>query len=171
MSFWVYRDHLEVILASWSTLKHQGSPHGSQDASWERLGCFLAPSPRESLTPWGHLFDSSICFLCVFVWAAFWTTFLIDSQIDDFGGGRHARNVAHSVRVLVLRVFIQDGLRDLSGDPLGPHFGIILASQSLHYTTLGVIFRGSIFEVIFGEGSRGPWPASGGAFRVAGEGV
>ncbi len=45
---------LEVILASWSTLKHQGSPHGSQDASWERLGCFLAPSPRESLTPCGH---------------------------------------------------------------------------------------------------------------------
>ncbi len=57
-----------------------------------------------------------------------------------FWGGRHARNIAHSVRILALRLFLQDGFRDLSGEPLGPHFGIIWEPQSLHYTTFWVIF-------------------------------
>ncbi len=55
-------------------------------------------------------------------------------------GDRHARNIAHSLRILVFRDFIQDGFRDLSGDHLGPHFGVVLGPQRLHYTIFLVTY-------------------------------
>ncbi len=61
-----------------------------------------------------------------------------------FLGGRHARNIAH-VWISVLRIFVQDGFRDLRS--VGP--------QSLHKTTVWVVFWGLMFEVILAGGLRG----------------
>ena len=61
-----------------------------------------------------------------------------------FLGGRHARNIAH-VWISVLRIFVQDGFRDLRS--VGP--------QSLHKNTVWVVFWGLMFEVILAGGLRG----------------
>ncbi len=144
---------LEVILGSWSTLKHQKAPQRPRESGKDIL-C----EKKDGRLPGGIpcLAPFLLLLTCFY---AFWGCVLFLRCLMDFSanmiptstifrGGWYARNIAHSVRILVLRVFIQDGFRDLSGDPLGPHFGIILGPQSLHYTTFWVFLFGCIFWVI-----------------------
>ncbi len=82
-----------------------------------------------------------------------------------FGGGRHARNIAHSIRIRVVCVFLQDGFRDLSGDPPGPHFGVILGAQSPTILFFGGLFEGR-FLGHFWKGAREAGTLEGGGGNI-----